>query len=324
MKSISVIIPVFNTSQFLPKCLDSVLNQNYKNFEILLINDGSSDDSSKICDKYERGHECIHYIDLEKNRGVSFARNVGLDNAKGDFIAFVDSDDWIEPNMFSLLVEAIEKNQSSISACNFTSHNLDSGKIGEIGYAYSPSNRIMENKEDLIYHYLKYNDAYLWNKIYENNVFEDLRFPEGHEYEDWYVMHRIYEKAESMCIVDNKLYNYAIRSGSILHKKMNMDRLYSLIERYNYISINYPYSYEKLCRAQIFKTILFLAEQLELEVDKEPFDRNIIVNYEMTVRNIFDKLSFQDCDLKDNEVRSIELLKKGFGYFNFVRKLKNR
>ena len=115
-KKISVIIPVYNTSKLLRRCLDSVINQTYKNLEIILINDGSTDDSLSICKEYSQNDSRIILIDKE-NEGGGKARNAGLDRATGDYIAFVDSDDYIDPDMYSVLMNNLKTSEADISTC---------------------------------------------------------------------------------------------------------------------------------------------------------------------------------------------------------------
>ena len=114
---ISIIVPVYNVEKYLSKCIDSIINQTYKNIEIILIDDGSTDSSGAICDKYALVDSRIHVLHIE-NSGVSNARNVGLNHATGDYIGFVDSDDYIEPNMYELLLEELIADDVDVVQCN--------------------------------------------------------------------------------------------------------------------------------------------------------------------------------------------------------------
>ena len=119
-KLISIIIPVYKTEQYLKRCVDSVLNQTYQELECILVDDGSPDEAGKICDEYKKKDARIKVIHKE-NGGLSSARNAGLDIAKGDYIGFVDSDDFIHPQMYEMLVDVLEKTESGMSCCESTS-----------------------------------------------------------------------------------------------------------------------------------------------------------------------------------------------------------
>ena len=115
---ISIIVPVYNTAVFLENCINSLLNQTYCNLEIILVDDGSTDESLEICQKYEKNHSQIKCIHID-NHGVSYARNIGLSVARGEYIGFVDSDDWIEPNMYSTLYRGMVSNNVQLASCTF-------------------------------------------------------------------------------------------------------------------------------------------------------------------------------------------------------------
>jgi len=150
MKKISIIIPVYNVEPYIKKCLDSVINQTYKNIEILCINDGSTDNSGKICDEYAKSDRRIKVFH-KANGGLSSALNVGLRNFSGDYLGFVDSDDWIEPNMYETLYNALASNSVHISAANFTRDTNNTSVIEtETGREEIPS-RVLTQREMLLY-----------------------------------------------------------------------------------------------------------------------------------------------------------------------------
>ena len=132
MNKISIIIPIYNVEQYLPQCLDSIINQTYKNLEIILINDGSTDNSGKICDNYAKVDNRIHVFH-KKNEGVTSARNLGLDKCTGDFIGFVDPDDFIELNMYEILYNEQQRTNADIVWCNYLLYySANNQLLGEI------------------------------------------------------------------------------------------------------------------------------------------------------------------------------------------------
>ncbi len=189
---ISVIVPVYNVEPYLRKCLDSIVNQTYRNLEILVIDDGSADGSGAICDSFAEKDERVVVFHTE-NRGLSAARNLGLDNATGDWIGFVDSDDWIEPDMYEVLIKRVEETKADV---------VESGWLQEY------EQRTIERKWQL--QMLSGKDALAalihgslsdvaWDKIWKKSCYEGIRFPECRVYEDIAITYlykrlRIYER----------------------------------------------------------------------------------------------------------------------------------
>ncbi len=168
MVKLSVIVPVYNTSAFLNRCLDSILNQSFKDFELLIINDGSKDDSQKIINDYVSKHSNITAIEVE-NCGQGRARNLMLDIAKGKYIAFIDSDDYIDLNMFKEMISFLEEQESDVVVC-------DCEQVGMNYYRY--------NDLTTVAHPL-FTAGSPWNKIYRKDIIRDIRFPEDIWYEDF-------------------------------------------------------------------------------------------------------------------------------------------
>ena len=224
---ISVIIPVYNVEQYLEKCLDSILNQTYKNIEIILVNDRSIDKSGLICDEYSRKYNNIRVFHNE-NGGVSSARNLGIDNATGQYLAFIDPDDYIDVNMYEILVEKIVETNSDIAMCSFVyvkeHENIVEDNSDEI---------IIFDKEEVLNRYFNrvkpFNASFLWNKLFKRELFEKDRLDvELKIQEDTEILLRIYDKVNSVVYIASPLYLYLIRNGAategrISKKKVNMD-----------------------------------------------------------------------------------------------------
>ena len=184
-RMVSVIVPVYNVEQYLEKCIDSIRRQTYKNLEIILVDDGTTDDSGMLCDVYTKIDDRIKVIHKE-NGGISDARNAGLDVAQGEYIAFVNGDDFIHPEMYETMVHMIEAEQSDMVFCGFQK----AGKYDEVDMdieliTESPeflTGRRMQN----LYLHNKYSKimAATWNKLYKASMFQEVRFREGWACED--------------------------------------------------------------------------------------------------------------------------------------------
>ena len=181
MPEISIIVPVYNVEKYLTRCIDSILNQTFTDFELILVDDGSTDKSGVICDKYSKIDSRIKVIH-SKNEGAAQARNYGLDIAKGKFIGFVDSDDYINRDMYQILYENINKYNCDICVCG---HQSFQDKV-KVAFEDSKEEIIeFDNKLALKNYFLDYEDServmytIIWDKLYRRELFKNLRFPKG-------------------------------------------------------------------------------------------------------------------------------------------------
>lgn len=238
---ISIIIPVYNVEKYLNKCIDSIINQTYKNIEIILVDDGSMDNSGKICDEYARKDKRVKVIHKE-NGGVSDARNFGIDNSNGQYIAFVDSDDYIANDYVEYLYKILKENKADISCCNFEYVYNDKEKKEtenqkENLYVYNQ----LESLKELLYQ--RNIDTSLWAKLIRKDLFDDVRFPYGEIYEDFAVFYKILLKIEKIVYSNIKKYFYIQREKSILSTNFGKKDLYMITaskEMYNTIIKQYP------------------------------------------------------------------------------------
>ncbi len=238
---ISIIVPVYNVEQYISKCIDSIINQTYKNIEIILVDDGSSDRSGCICDEYKEKDNRIIVIHKE-NGGMSDARNVGLKVASGKYIGFVDSDDYIEYDMFEKLYNNIIQYNANISMCSFI-HEFPSGEKKE-GKIFDKQITILTPMEALKNLIVEKNlSNHLWNKLYERKLFEDIIFPFGKKMEDVSTLYKLFEKANTL-VYDNSIeYHYIQRGNSIMGKidlKLINDTEESVFEKNSYLKNKYP------------------------------------------------------------------------------------
>jgi len=213
---VSVIIPVFNVAPYLEEALNSVLHQTYPNLEIIIIDDGSTDGSGGICDEFAQKDERIRIIHQE-NRGLSSARNVGLDLMTGDAVAFLDSDDAFDPSFVTTMVEAMDLEKTDVVICKYTNHH----SIGEM--SRTGKEKLFPTIGGGAYDRVKILNALVdaeidhvvWNKLYCSSLWQHIRFPEGHVYEDVDTTYRVFNICKRILIIDDPLYLKRKHKGSI-------------------------------------------------------------------------------------------------------------
>lgn len=211
---ISVIVPVFKVEKYLDNCIESVVNQTYKNLEIILVDDGSPDNCPAICDKWSEKDDRIKVIH-KKNEGVSSARNAGLDVSEGSFIGFVDGDDIIYEDFYETLLDEALKNDADISACAFSYLN-DKYGIYKKSLPYIKLSRQYTSAELLNEYFDSCKGEWVsfCNKIIRSNLFDGLRFPEGRVFEDWALAPMVYYNAKKICFIPECKYGYVVHEGS--------------------------------------------------------------------------------------------------------------
>lgn len=212
---ISVIIPVYNVEKNLRKCIDSVLEQRDVKYEIILVNDGSTDLSPIICDEYAQKYDSISVIH-KKNEGLGYARNSGLDVAKGEYIFFLDSDDWIVPDTFLHLLNIARENNTEIVCFQFI-------RVSDQNYVLKKQPKLevkIVNNFELMKEYFSGMSATAWSKMYKREIFNISRFSKVSIHEDAYSMHLFMECAKKAAITNQIYYIQYIRSGSLTQSKI--------------------------------------------------------------------------------------------------------
>lgn len=252
---ISLIIPVYKVEKYLEKCIQSVINQTYENLQIILVDDGSPDNCGKICDEYAKKDHRIEVIH-KSNGGLSDARNKGLEIAKGEYIGFVDSDDYIEADMYEVLYNLLKQYNADVSICNF--YTVSQGKISikNADNGINEYNRIEILKEILLDKNIQ---SYAWNKLYKKELFDEIKYPIGKKYEDIGTTFYLLEKCNKVVVTGKSEYYYINRQDSIVNNVTETtitDYIELIMQRYDYIEENIKElsSYNKDYLKRILKT----------------------------------------------------------------------
>ena len=242
MDLISVIVPVYKVEPYLDKCVQSIVDQTYKNLEIILVDDGSPDNCGAMCDAWAEKDSRIKVIHKE-NGGLSDARNAGMNVATGQWISFVDSDDWVSADYIGALYRAIHETGAEIAACNIV---ISYGDIEPEESACDATLRVCNAGEAVrdILQGVGFR-AVAWNKLYKTSLLENERYPVGKFHEDEFFTYRILTKAKRLVYVDCPLYAYFQRPGSIMNSVSikHLDVLDAYLERLDFLQDRYPYLY---------------------------------------------------------------------------------
>ncbi len=241
MDLISVIVPVYNVEKYLDQCISSIVSQTYRNLEIILVDDGSTDNCPAMCDAWAAKDSRIKVIHKE-NGGLSDARNAGMAVATGEWISFVDSDDWLAENFYDILLNAAIENAAEIAAsgiikaceqeaCFFGNH------YHEITFTPSRAIRTIMNGDGF--------HAVAWNKLYRCELLNGICFPVGKLHEDEFVMHRLIDRAHVLVLCQNAIYYYRQRAGSIMAtwSVKHLDALEAYLDRIHLLEEKYPELY---------------------------------------------------------------------------------
>ena len=293
---ISVIVPVYNVEDYLEECINSILSQTYTNLEILIVNDGSTDNSLEILQKFSQKDSRISVFTKE-NGGLSSARNYAIDRANGKYFTFIDSDDYIEENYIEYLMESLIDNEADISIVN--SYHMINGKRKDI-INNDGSVSIFSRREVLEKMYSKENDFIgilqsAQGKLYKKKLFNNIRYPLGKKYEDAFTTYKLYLNSEKIVYTNIALYAYRIREGSILrsgYSLSNLDVLEMFEERINILENN---GYDTKTDRYYFCNKLF-KERILLSIHSFNVNKNreLIEKYKITKNDIWDSLIWKE------------------------------
>lgn len=271
MEKISIIVPVYNVEPFLRKCVKSLINQTYKNIEIILVNDGSPDNCGKICDAFAKEDKRIKVVH-QVNKGLCGARNAGLKIATGKYIGFVDSDDWVDLDMFEYLFTNMQTYNADITACRYykVKNKITPKTDGKL-YIFNSKEAI----ENIITEYSL--RTFFCNKLFKKETFNNITFPEGKVYEGTKMMYKLFLLVEKIVLLPEPKYYYVSFSGSIVNSrtlKNQVDYICAHIERYNDLHTMFP-EFDDLLLLNIIKECIKLisiylnSSKLEIESNKD-------------------------------------------------------
>ena len=237
--SVSVVIPVYNNEKYIQRCLDSIVNQTVKDYKVIIVDDGSSDNSLAICKKYAQDYDNLECYSI-KTAGVSNARNYGIERVDTEYIMFMDSDDVVSEHFVEIMLKTIIDAKCSIAECRYRRiGETDKYDFDNISEKYTK----LSKKDAILKLTLNENTHYVWNKIFKTSVFEGVRFISNRYYEDIAIMYRLFENAEQIAYVEAELYGYCINPSSITSThddKKREDILLCWMEQYEYFKDRYP------------------------------------------------------------------------------------
>lgn len=238
---ISVIVPVYNIEKYIESCIKSIVEQTYKNLEIILINDGSTDKSRSICDEWKKKDKRIKVIHQE-NQGLSAARNIGIKKAKGEYILFVDGDDIIANTMIQFLLETMQEVRCDSAFCQYEIISETENKIKDSILEFD-SIKVVTTKESQLRMLNHIDVSVVWNGLYKADLIKDLKFMVGKKNEDTAWRYLAVDRCKTIAYIPNKLYGYRMRSGSLMNQKFSLkdfDDLEAVVNRADYVMNKYP------------------------------------------------------------------------------------
>lgn len=292
MDLISVIVPVYKVEAYLDRCVRSIVEQTYTNLEIILVDDGSPDRCPQMCDAWARRDQRIRVIHQE-NCGSGAARNAALDVAKGDLIAFADSDDYLAPDMFEHLYGLLARG-ADIAECGHEDvfdDNASFGCSGADACAYKVRDAIAEHIQDRIFRQL------IWNKLYRREVIGDIRFPIGKKIDDEFFTYQVLGNAQTLIRSDKICYAYRQQETSVMHSMEVQKRLQAVeakAQRHIYIEKNFP-ELSALSLKNLWFTCIYQGQLSIREMEREEASQ--------TIKYLRRVLGEHPCDLKNCTVK---------------------
>lgn len=315
---VSIIIPVYKVEKYMNRCIESIMNQTYKKIEIILVDDGSPDNCGKICDEYAKKDKRVVVVHKE-NGGLSDARNAGIDIAKGKYIAFVDSDDYVDNDYVEILYKAISEDKADIA---ISSHKVmyENGTILEKA---TGERNILTQKETI--KRILYDegiDLSAWAKLYKKELFKTMKFPKGRLFEDAAITCKIISLTEKVSLVSKSTYNYIIRNDSITTKDFTpskMDLITSTKEMSEYVKEKYP-DLEDATNRRVMYAYLSTLSQLAMSNKRFPEEQKILMKY---IKENGNKI-LKDKKVPKRDKLGILATKFGFAFFRIFWNLYRR
>lgn len=313
---ISVVVPIYKVEKYLPQCVDSILNQTYLNLEVILVDDGSPDNCGKICDEYAAKDSRVRVIH-KKNGGLSDARNAGIDVAQGDYLAFVDSDDWLEPDTYEAMLAAMERHNAKL-VCAGRFDNEE--KTGECRVGLCPEREEFLEAVPLVRKIFHWDnmDSASWDKLYARELFREIRYPVGKAMEDLPTTYRLVLLAGGGVLLPKPVYHYRCRAGSIT--------MAALSEKNFHLSQNAALAYKDICNrvpvlipdAHYFWTCTLRSNIQTVEISDKEAKRKFAAQYRQCKRDLRAQTGFFLRTDAFSVKEKVELLATSVGLYNFA------
>lgn len=312
---VTIVVPVYKVEKYIDRCIKSILNQTYKNLEIILVDDGSPDNCGEICENYAQKDERIKVVHKE-NGGLSDARNAGISISNGKYISFIDSDDYIDPEYIELLYKTIKKDKSDMA---ISSHKViyENGTVLEKA---TKEESILKPKEVL--KRILYDDGIdlsAWAKLYKIDLFKEIRYPKGRLFEDAATTYKLVDKCEKISIISRSTYNYIIRGNSITNvnfSEKKMDLIISTEEMCNYVKKKYPDLEEATNRRLMYAYLSTLTQLVKSNEKNENAEKKL---YGYIKQN--SKMILRDKNVPKRDKIAIISTKFGLGFYKIIWKV---
>ena len=321
MPLISVIVPVYNAEAFLQRCIDSILAQTFRDFELILINDGSVDASPEICEKYARKDPRIHVLH-KKNGGAAAARNMAIDwifeNSDSQWLACIDSDDWVHPQYLELLLKATENTNSRIAICNFVRVSDET----EMKAITNP--KITEEDAEAFWCRDYLTATIVCAKLYAKELFRTIRYPEGIVHEDEFVTYKLLFESRKFAMVHEPMYYYYLNENSVMMKRWTTGRLVALdasLKQVEYFRVN---GFEDAYHYQCGKFVRLCAKSLD-RIEKyvgDPQEKKELQNKWLSVLRDFVRENRKQLSFRSSPRGILYTVPGCYRFFSLLRKIK--
>jgi len=288
MPKVSIIALVYNLEEYTPLCIESVLDQSFKDFELILVNDGSTDSSGRICDEYAEKDSRIKVVH-KSNAGIAAARNTGIEHSTGEYIAFIDCDDYFHERMIEILYSHIISTRADIAMCDF--FPTKEGKDAQRKNTFTDYSVSTFTNEQVLQGLYEKGHTYVvpWNKLYRKKIFTNVKYPSGYLYDDEFTAHKVLFQADKTVYIHVPLYFYVIRKGSTTHSSMTekkFDKVLALHDRVEFFRVRNLRELEE--KALLDFTEYFFWYYLQSQIDLPGASKR-----RAEIKNYYDQLFFR-------------------------------
>ena len=319
---ISIILPIYNVEKYLEECLESIRNQSYKDYELIIVNDGSTDESGKIVEDYRDKFKYVKIINQE-NKGISEARNTGLKYAKGEYILFVDSDDYLRKDTLEKLINTALETNSDIVISNYYLYFHNGNDIKHL--KHMPKKKTYSNNEVINLMLLNKIQGHVWNKLFKYSLLNKINFEfeKDRIIEDIFPIFKAVNSASKIVYIDEALYFYRQREESLVNKrnkKLTEDYYHAAISIIKYIKENKIKVKEESLRAfkaEVFSYFIYHYTNEDIKNNYKSFKKSKYNNLNMNLKEF---IFLKEVNLQDK----LRIVLWKLGLFNFIKKVKRK